>query len=56
MNQTETDNHSRALQKPVLSSVEAHDLALKVLAMLREERSDACFKKFWFFRTKIHTL
>ena len=56
MNQT--DNLSRALQKPTLSAVEAHDLALKVLAVLRKERSDECLKSFGksFFRTKIHTL
>ena len=45
MNQT--DNLSRALQKPTLSAVEAHDLATKVLAVLRKERSDECFKEFW---------
>ena len=45
MNQT--DNLSRALQKPTLSAVEAHDLALKVLAVLRKERSHECFKEFW---------
>ena len=45
MNQT--DNLTRALQKPTLSAVEAHDLATRVLAVLRKERSDECFKKFW---------
>ena len=45
MNQT--DNLSRALQKPTLSAVEAHDLATKDLAALRKERSDECFKEFW---------
>ena len=54
----QTDNLSRALQKPTLSAVEAHDLALKVLAVLRKERSDECLKSFGksFCRTKIHTL
>ena len=45
MNQT--DNLSRTLQKPTLPAVEAHDLALKVLGVLRKERSDECFKEFW---------
>ena len=30
-----------------MSAVEAHDLALKILAVLRKERSDECFKEFW---------
>ena len=42
----QTDNLSCAL-KPTSSAVEAHDLALKVLAVLRKKRSDECFKKFW---------
>ena len=51
-------NISRALQKPTLSAVEGHDLALKVLAVLRKERSDECFKEFWkkLLSNKIHTL
>ena len=43
----QTDNLSHALQKPTLSAVEAHDLALKVLAVLRKERSNESFKEFW---------
>ena len=43
----QTVNFSRALQKLTLSAVEAHYLALKVLALLRKERSDECFKEFW---------
>ena len=43
----QTDNLSRALQKPALSVVEALDLALKVLAVLRKEQSNECFKEFW---------
>ena len=43
----QTDNLSHAFQKPTLSAVEAHDLALKILAVLRKERSDECFKEFW---------
>ena len=45
MNQT--DNFSCALQKLTLSAVEALDLAFKVLAVLRKERSHECFKEFW---------
>ena len=30
-----------------MSAVEAHDLALKVLAVLRKERSHECFIEFW---------
>ena len=43
----QTDNLSRALQKSTLSAVEAHDLPAKVLAVLRKERSDECFKEIW---------
>ena len=43
----QTDNLGRTLQKPTLSGVEAHDLALEVLAVLRKERSDECFNEFW---------
>ena len=45
MNQT--DNLSRALRKARFSTVYAHDLSLKVLAVLSKERSDECFKEFW---------
>ena len=43
----QTDNLSLAVQKPILSAVEAHDLVLKVLAVLRKDQSDECFKGFW---------
>ena len=43
----QTDNLSRALQKSTLSAAEAHDLPVKVLAVLRKERSDECFKEIW---------
>ena len=43
----QTDNLSHALQKPTLSAVETYDLAIKVLAVLRKERRDECFKEFW---------
>ena len=39
----QTDNLSRALKKPTFSAIVAHDLSLKVLAVLRKERSDECF-------------
>ena len=45
MNQT--DSLNRALEKPTLSVVEALDLALKAIAVLRKELSDECFKEFW---------
>ena len=34
------DKLNRTLQKPTLYAVEAHDIALKVLAVLRKEQSD----------------
>ena len=43
----QTDNLSCAVQKPILSAVEAHDLVLKVLAVLRKDQSDECFQGFW---------
>ena len=39
----QTDKLSGALS--ILSAVEAHDLALKVLAVLRKERSNECFQE-----------
>ena len=56
-NLNQTDNLSHALQKPTLSTVEAHDLALKVLAVLRNEQSNV-LKNFGkrFCHTKIHML
>ena len=43
----QTDNLSCALQKLILSAVEALDLAFKVLAVLRKKQSHECFKEFW---------